>query len=88
MNKFNFGDSAKDIVSGLTGIITGRFEYINGCVRYQLDPPKLNKEGKPQEGFIFDEGQIVLVKAGAVKIPAKDTGGPMATPGRPHGQKL
>ncbi|MCF8534090.1 MAG: hypothetical protein K9G48_13870 [Reyranella sp.] len=81
-HKFNLGDSAKDIVTGFTGICIARFEWLNGCVRYEVQPTKL-KDGQPLDAKTFDQGQLVLVKRGAVKIPPNHTGGPMPTPKLP-----
>jgi hypothetical protein len=86
MPKFNLGDSAKDIVTGFTGICIARFEWLNGCVRYDLQPAKL-KDGLPLDSKAFDEGQLVLVKRAAVVIPPRHTGGPMATPRMPAGPR-
>lgn len=82
MHKFNLGDSAKDIVTGFSGICIARYEWLNGCVRYELQPAKL-KDGKPAEPQTFDQGQLALVKRAAVSLPPADTGGPMPTPKLP-----
>lgn len=75
------GDKAKDRISGFTGIVTGEFKYLNGCVRLQLEPDKLDKDGKVIEGRIFDIEQIVLVQADKHPVLAR-TGGPEAAPAR------
>lgn len=74
----NLGDKVRDTVSGWEGIATGRYEYLNGCRRWQVDG--VDKEGKP-EGFVFDEQQLEVSETQAV-VP-KDhspreqlTGGP------------
>jgi hypothetical protein len=74
------GDKVKDRISGFAGIATGEFKYLNGCVRIQVDPDKLDKEGKTIDGRVFDIEQIVLVKAAA---PVKPSGGPRSNPSRP-----
>ncbi len=58
--RLNLGDRAKDTISGFTGIITGRYEYLHGCVQISLTPESLDKDGK-----VFDEAQVELVEAGA-----------------------
>ncbi len=73
------GDKAKDTISGFTGIVTGEFNYLNGCVRLQLEPDKLDKDGKRQDGCIFDIEQLVLVKAGVHKVK-NPSGGPRDNP--------
>lgn len=68
------GKKARDTVSGWEGILTARYEYMNGCVRYEISAKDEN--GKP-EAFAFDEQQIVMVEAPPVeREPARRTGGP------------
>jgi hypothetical protein len=81
-DKFNFGDEVKETITGFKGVVWGRYSYMNGCVRYELKPRAL-KDGMAQDGQVFDQEQLTLVKAGAVKIVAKPTGGPRPTPSRP-----
>jgi hypothetical protein len=73
------GDKAKDTVSGFAGIVTGRFEYLNGCVRLQIEPDKLDKEGKRIEGCVFDIEQLALVKAAKPRA-VTPSGGPRSDP--------
>lgn len=77
----NLGDKVKDRISGFSGIVTARLEYLNGCLRMQVSPDKVDKEGKVPEGYIFDVEQLDLVKAGVHAI-ASPGGGPMPTPKR------
>lgn len=73
-NKITLGKKYRDTVSGYTGIATARYEYLNGCIRYELSGA--DKDGKP-EHFVFDEQQIVAVVAPDVeRAPARRTGGP------------
>lgn len=81
-DKFKFGDEVKEVITGFTGVVWARYSYMNGCVRYELKPRKL-KDGLAQDGQVFDQEQLVLTKAGAVKIAAQPTGGPRPTPTRP-----
>lgn len=79
MNKFQLGDRVKDLVSGFEGICTGRLEYLNGCVQYQVTPKRDTKTGKMIDGYYIDDFQLKLVKAGAV--PAyQDAPAEKATP--------
>ncbi len=82
VHKFQFGDEVKEVITGVTGIVWARYAYMNGCVRYEIKPRKL-KDGVVQEGIVFDQEQLSLVKAGAVKIALKPTGGPHKTPALP-----
>ena len=64
--RFNPGDRVKDIISGFTGIVICRTEWIYGCVRIGVQPEK-TAEGKPLESYTFDEPQLKLVKRAVVK---------------------
>lgn len=75
------GDRARHKINGFTGIITGRTEYINGCVQYLIAPEGLDKDGKIMEGQWMDEQNAVLVKKGIFPDPfavskAATAGGP------------
>lgn len=81
-DKFQFGDEVKEIITGFKGVVFARYSYMNGCVRYELKPRKL-KDGLAQDGQVFDQEQLELVKAAAVKVRQMPTGGPHPTPRRP-----
>lgn len=55
------GDRVCDAISGFTGIITGRYEYLNGCIRYGISPT-IDKEGKLPDTMVFDEHQIRVIE--------------------------
>jgi hypothetical protein len=57
MSTIKLGDRVKDSITGFKGIVTGRFEYLNGCVRLAVTPEEL-KDGKPVEDMVFDEGRL------------------------------
>ena len=69
------GDKVKDKISGLVGILTGRSEFLNGCVRWMVQPQE-TKDGKPVDATWMDEEQLDLVEAEAVTISARPGGGP------------
>lgn len=71
------GQVGKDKVTGFTGTITGRAQYLTGCDQYNLVPPV--KDGKLEPAQWFDEGRIEIVGAG---ISAADVAGPK--PGGPQ----
>lgn len=75
--KFKNGDEVKDKITGLVGIITATTTWLNGCVRYVIQPQEI-KDGKPVESTSFDEGELVLVKKSKIEesVPDKETGGP------------
>lgn len=65
--KINLGDKVKDSVTGFTGIAVARTTWLHGCDRITIQPEKLSKEGKVVDNNTFDEMQLVLVKANAIK---------------------
>ena len=73
--KFELGALVRCKVTGYEGIITGRTEWLHGCVGLAVKSHGL-KGGKPIESVYFDEDAVVLVKTAAdVAIEAvKSTG--------------
>ncbi len=71
----NLGDEAKDRITGFKGVTIGYCKYLNGCVRWLIQPKKLRNE-KMVEAEWIDEQQVELVKK-AKKIGKKGkVGGP------------
>ena len=56
-----FGKKARDKVTGLVGIITGKIVWMYGCNQYCIVPP-VDKEGKVVDGSWFDEGRIEIIE--------------------------
>lgn len=83
MMTIELGDTARDQITGFTGVVVSRHEYLNGCTRLELQPAKL-KDDKPIASEVFDIQQLDLVKkTGARKATRKPPGGPYAEPKRP-----
>jgi len=55
------GSKVKDRITGFTGIVISRHDYLNGCRRLSVEPQTLH-DGKPIEAQCFDVEQLVLVK--------------------------
>ncbi len=53
--KIKLGRIAKDSITGFSGIIVAKIEYLTGCTQYKLQPQGL-KDGSPIKGEWFDEG--------------------------------
>jgi hypothetical protein len=60
--EIKLGSKVKDKISGFAGIATSRTVFLNGCVRIEIDPDRLNKDGDLIEGAVFDEVQLEVVK--------------------------
>jgi hypothetical protein len=71
------GVKAKDKVTGFTGIVTGRAEYLTGCNQYGIAPPA-GKDGKIPDTMWFDENRLEVVGKGVtIKTGTpKENGGP------------
>ena len=65
--KHELGKKAKDKISGMSGILTSRCEFLTGCNRYCISPQEL-KDGRPIEGMYFDEDQIEILSEGIKSI--------------------
>lgn len=68
------GDKVKDTISGFSGIVVAKTEWLNGCVRVTIQP-LIGKDGKLPESATFDIEQLVVLKSKASSIPQKVTGG-------------
>jgi hypothetical protein len=76
------GDKAKDVVTGLEGIVISTSQALFGCDRVYIQP-SVDKDGKQRDGFWVDIDSVKIVKVGAVKghverKPSEKTGGPMS----------
>jgi hypothetical protein len=72
------GKKCRDTITGFEGTATGRFEYLHGCVRWNLTGV-LN--GEPKD-FTFDEPQLEAVPDPVAHEPTRGAGGPRPTPAR------
>ena len=72
--EITLGVKARCKVTGWTGIVTARCEYLNGCVQYCLRP-RVSKDGKAEDGIYIDSKQIEVLGPG-LNVEAKPTGGP------------
>jgi len=77
--KYELGIEARDRVTGIEGILDMRAEYINGCIRYSLQPKaeKPNPLEAPKSYWV-DEAQLEKIGEGLNENPVEKTptGGP------------
>lgn len=59
MHTLELGSKVRDVVTGYEGITTARYEYLNGCERYEV--MATDKDGKP-DGHVFDVQQLELLE--------------------------
>lgn len=50
--EIELGEKVKDIITGFTGTVVARAEYLNGCIQYQI----VGKE--PDKEIWIDEAQL------------------------------
>lgn len=74
--KHDLGIRVKDIITGYTGIITGRAEHITGCNTYWVNSQTI-KDGKIVGAEYFDEDRLVKVDEGIkpATVQGKKPGG-------------
>jgi hypothetical protein len=64
--KIKLGHIVKDRISGFTGVVVARTEWLFGCVRVNVEPMKLDKDDKAVGSRVFDEPQLEIVGEHAV----------------------
>jgi hypothetical protein len=77
--KFELGQTVKDKITGLTGIIMGRSEYLTQCNCYGLLQPekRAKEESKPVDWVWFDEPRLADTGKKVLSLVKKEkTGGP------------
>ena len=74
----DLGDEVQDSVSGFRGISVSKHIYLQGCIRFSVQP-KINKEGKLPDHQTFDEPQLKIITKNKVKqgVIMWKSGGPM-----------
>ena len=70
-----FRSVVKDSISDFEGTVTGRTEYINGCIQY-LVVPKVFKNGTKIDSLWIDEVQLIVLKEYKPQQSTERTGGP------------
>ena len=71
------GDKVHDTITDFKGIAIARCVYLNGCIRVEVQPKKLDKDGKIRESIWIDESQLEEVEADEGETP---NGGPQNIP--------
>ena len=67
-----------DRITGFTGTVVGRCEYLNGCISYLVKPKMTKKDKEYPAGEWIDE-QYLLVKGKTIKGSAT-AGGDLEPP--------
>lgn len=72
--RIDVGVEVKDHVTGFTGIVIGRANYLSGCDVY-LVQPKLGVDGKMVDGIWFDDPRLYVVQEDKKPIVIDDRSG-------------
>ena len=68
MEKIKVGATVKDIITGFTGVVMARAEYLTGCERYGILPKGLTAEGKIPDWEWIDENRLLTTEPGIIKL--------------------
>lgn len=72
--RISLGSKVKDCVTGFSGVVTGRAEYLTGCRQYSVMGRA--KDGKSGDGMWFDEDRLEIVGKPVVLPRKANNGGP------------
>jgi len=57
--RFPFGATVRERVSGFEGVVVGEAVYLNGCVHYVVKPRSLDSNGIPVESQTIEAGMLL-----------------------------
>ena len=77
----NLGDRVRDKVTGFEVVATARYQYMNGCERYCVEP-MVDKGGKLVDAQTFDVQRLDVVQPRVASVKASNTGGARDNPSR------
>lgn len=80
----NLGDRVRDEVTGFEGIAVCRATWLHGCIRINVQPEKLDKEGKVRTQETFDEPQLKILRRNAAYNAPGEDGDPRPSLTRGH----
>lgn len=77
MHKDKLGTFAQDLITGYTGVIVAYDEWLNGCVRFAIQPQDLDKDGQLKKAQWFDSPQVKFLpeRGNIFDKPARKGGG-------------
>lgn len=67
MQQIKIGDVARDVITGFTGVVVARSQWLNNCDRLQLQPREA-KDGKPVAATSFDEPNLEFVESTDLRV--------------------
>lgn len=80
VGSLNWGVHVRDTVTGLKGIIDTRAEWLNGCLRYSVQPKMKKADKETPKSYWVDEAQLEQIGEGVRRADKPEqvarTGGP------------
>lgn len=77
--RFELGATARDVITGFEGVVTGRCDYITGCTQFLLQPRGTAKKPSASDDSRWvDEARLESVGRGLVRLAPAPNGGPQA----------
>lgn len=73
------GTTVKDRVTGFSGVVTGRCDYLTGCRQY-LVQPAIDKDEKFVESRWFDEDRLLVQDAPTLALEVRRAGHDSSAP--------
>lgn len=67
--KIPLGARVRDRITGFSGVVVARTEWLFGCTRYGVAPEGLGEHGKIREAEWFDGSQLAVVDMDALALP-------------------
>ena len=67
--KFELGERVKDVVTGISGVVMARSQFITGCDQYGICDTKPKKDGSRPDWEYFDENRLIKDGKG-IKLPS------------------
>lgn len=81
--QIELGDAVKDLISGFQGVAVAKTEWLNGCIRWTLQPESMSKDGASKATETFDAQQLDVIKKH--KVASVPVNAPLsARPGGPR----
>lgn len=90
MKDQNLGRKARDRITGFTGVITARIEYLTGCAQYGITPEAKDQKIEDTRYFDVTRVDVSMRAADLVMAPlefATQPGGPSDAPRNMHGRR-
>lgn len=67
-DNIKLGDKVKDLITGYTGIVVARTQFINGCIQYSIERKlKKGEEMHPDGVPSIDSTNLIIIEKKVIK---------------------